>query len=136
MGELTLQSSHTVISQSVLGQHTPNSSPQDLGTTPLLHHTIHGNLLQATRTSGVAVVLFLITLLSGSVQVVQTDGNDIVSAVGRGVPDGLVFAHEGNGDLRGDAAEGTGVSAYVDEVPCARVGEVCLDFLLSSLLFL
>jgi hypothetical protein len=39
-----------------------------------------------------------------------------------------VLAHEGNGDLRGDAAEGTGVSAYVDEVPCARVGEVCLDF--------
>jgi hypothetical protein len=76
----------------------------------------------------VAVVLFLITLLSGSVQVVQTNGNNVVSAVGRGVPDGFVLAHEGYGDLRGDAAEGTGVGAYVDEVPCARVGEVCLDF--------
>jgi hypothetical protein len=46
-----------------------------------------------------------------------------------------VLAHEGDGDLRGDAAEGTGVGAYVDEVPCARVGEVCLYLLLSSLFF-
>lgn len=82
MEELTLQSSHTIISQSVLRQHTPDSSPQDFRTTPLLHHTIHGNLLQATRASGVAVVLFLITLLSGSVQVVQTYCNNVVSAVG------------------------------------------------------
>ena len=81
-----------------------------------------------------AVVLLLIALLSGSVQVVKTDGNNIVSAVGRGVPDGLVLAHEGDGDLRGDAAEGTGVSAYIDEMPCARVGEVCL-VILSSLHF-
>lgn len=75
-----------------------------------------------------AVVLFLVALLSGGVQVVQTDGNNIVSAVGRRIPDGLVLAHEGNGDLRGDATEGTGVGAHVDEVPCARVGEVCLEF--------
>jgi len=83
----------------------------------------------------VAVVLLLIALLSGGVQVVKTDGNNIVSAVGRGVPDGLVLAHEGDGDLRGDAAEGTGVSAYIDEVPCARVGEVCLVILSSLLSF-
>ena len=38
-----------------------------------------------------------------------------------------MLAHKGDGDLRGDAAEGTGVRAHVDEVPCARVGEVCLD---------
>lgn len=69
-------------------------------------------------------------------QIVQTDGNNVVSAVGRGVPDGLVLAHEGNGDLRGDAAEGTGVSAHVDEVPCARVGEVCLGLLSTLALFM
>ena len=79
-----------------------------------------------------AVVLFLIALLSGGVQVVQTDGNNVVSAVGRGVPDGLVLAHEGNGDLRGDAPEGTAVGGDVDVVPCSAVGESGLGVVSSE----
>lgn len=82
-----------------------------------------------------AVVLLLVTLLSSSVQVVQTDSDNVVSTVGRGVPDRLVLSHEGDGDLRGDATKGTGVSTHVNEVPCARVGKVCLEVFLSPLLF-
>ncbi|KAH0356891.1 ribosomal protein L13, partial [Aureobasidium melanogenum] len=114
---------HTIIPQSVLGQHTPNSSPQNLCASPLFHHTVHGDFLQATRTSGVAVVLLLVAFLSGGVQIVQTNGDNVVSAVGRGVPDRLVLAHEGNGNLRSDATKGTRVSTDVNEVPCARVGK-------------
>lgn len=74
-----------------------------------------------------AVVLLLVAFLSGGVQIVQTNGDNVVSAVGRGVPDRLVLAHEGNGNLRSDATKGTRVSANINEVPCARVGKVCLD---------
>lgn len=73
-----------------------------------------------------AVVLFLVALLAGGVQVVAADGDNVVAAVGRRVPDGLVLAHEGDCDLRGDAAQRARVGADVDEVPCAAVGEVCL----------
>ena len=62
-------------------------------------------------------VEFLGALFAGGVQVCAVGGYDIVAAVGRGVEDGLVFAHEGQGDGRGDAAEGPGVAADVDVVP-------------------
>ncbi len=35
--------------------------------------------------------------------------NDIIAAVGRGVPDRFVFPHEENGDSGSEAAEGRGL---------------------------
>jgi hypothetical protein len=61
------------------------------------------------------------------VEVRAVNGDDVVAAVGRGVEDGLVFAHEGQRDGGGDAPEGTRVGADVDEVPGAGVGEACLS---------
>lgn len=62
-------------------------------------------------------VQFLEALLARRVQVRAVDGYDVVAAVGRGVEDGLVFAHEGEGNGGCDAAEGAGVRANVDEMP-------------------
>jgi hypothetical protein len=48
--------------------------------------------------------------------------DDVVAAVGRGIEDGLVLAHEGEGYRGGETAEGAGVRGDVDVVPCSRVG--------------
>ena len=77
------------------------------------------------------VVLLLHSLLARRVQVVAADGNDVVAAVRRRVVDGLVFAHEEEGDGGRDAAEGAGVGAHVDMVPGAGVGETGLLFIVS-----
>lgn len=126
MSTLTLQPRHAIIPQPVLGQHTPDRPSQNFAATPFFHHSVHCDLLQTTRTSGVAVILLLEPLLSRGVQVVASNRDDIVAAVGRRVPDGLVLAHQRDGDLRGDATEWTRVRAHVNEVPGAAVGEVCL----------
>lgn len=104
--KLTLQSGHPIIPQPVLGQHTSDRPSQDLATTPFRHHSVHGDLLQATRSCGVAVVLFVESLLAGRVQIVAANGDDVIAAVGRGIVDGFVLAHEGDGDFRGHATEG------------------------------
>lgn len=72
------------------------------------------------------VVLLLEALLARGAQVMAADGHDIVAAVGRGVVDGLVLAHEEEGDGGGDAAERAAVGAHIDVVPCARVGKTSL----------
>lgn len=59
-------------------------------------------------------VEFLETLLSCRVEVCAVDGYDVVAAVGAGVEDGFVFAHEGECNGAGYAAEGAGVRADVD----------------------
>lgn len=71
-------------------------------------------------------VELLEALFARDVQVCAVNGYDVVAAVGRGVVDGFVLAHEGQGDGRGDAAEGAGVGANVEEVPGAGVGEAGL----------
>jgi hypothetical protein len=48
--------------------------------------------------------------------------DDVVAAVGGRVVDGLVFAHQGEGDARGDAAEGEGCGGEGEVVPGTRVG--------------
>lgn len=123
---LTLQPRHTIIPQPVLRQHAPDRAPQDLSASPLLHHALHRDLLQATGSGGVRVVLLLLHLLAGGVQLRQAGDDDVVAAVGTGVVDGFVLAHEGEGDGGGQAAERAGVGAGVDVVPCARVGEASL----------
>jgi hypothetical protein len=95
---LTLQSRHTRVSESVLGQHAPDRAPQNLSSSPLLHHALHGDLLQATGPGGVRVVLLLLHLLAGCVQLRQAGADDIVAAVGTRVVDRLVLAHESDGD--------------------------------------
>lgn len=53
-----------------------------------------------------AVVEFLPALLARRVQVRAVGHDDVVAAIGRGVKGWLVFAHEEDGDARGQAAEG------------------------------
>jgi hypothetical protein len=122
----TLQPRHAIIPQPVLRQHAPNRAPQDLASSPLLHHALHGDLLQAARPRRVRVVLLLLHLLAGRVQFRESGADDVVAAVRAGVVDRLVLAHEGEGDGGGQAAEGARVGAGVDEVPGARVGEAGL----------
>lgn len=74
----------------------------------------------------VEVVLFLIAFLACGVYVLAANGDNVVAAVGRGIPNWFVLAHEEHGDRGGDAAEGPLVSADVDVVPCSRVGKASL----------
>lgn len=127
-GRLTLQPRQPLRLQPILRQHALNSPPQDLTTTPFLKHLVHGHALQATGPGVMRVVLLLHALLARRVQVVAAHGNDVVTAVRRRVVDGLVFAHEEEGDGGRDAAEGARVGAHVDMVPGAGVGEAGLLF--------
>lgn len=72
------------------------------------------------------IVQFLKPLFTRGVQIVAADGDDVVAAVGRGVPDGFVLAHEEDGYGGGEAAEAARVAADVYVVPCSRVGEAGL----------
>lgn len=72
------------------------------------------------------VVLLLEPLLARRVQVPAANGDHVVTAIGRWIPYRLVFAHERDGDLRGDAAEGARVGADVYNVPGATVRQACL----------
>jgi len=126
-GKLTLQPRHPIIPQPILGQHAPNRTPQNLAASPLLHHALHRDFLQTTRPRGVRVVLLLLHLLTRSVQLREPGADDVVAAVGAGIIDRLVLAHKREGDGGGQTAEGAGVGAGIDEVPCAGVGEASLE---------
>lgn len=62
-------------------------------------------------------VQLLEALLAGCVQVRAINGHHVVAAVGRGVEDRLVLAHQGQRDGGGNAPEGSRVGANVNEVP-------------------
>ena len=125
--KLTLQPRHPLIPQPILWQHPPHRPPQHLRAPPLRKQLIHRHLLQAPRPRRVRVVFLLEAFFAGGVEVVAAERDDVVAAVGGGVEDGLVLAHEGYGNLGGYAAEGAGVGADVDGVPGAAVGEACLE---------
>lgn len=52
------------------------------------------------------IVLLLVHLLARGVQMRAVGYDDVVAAVGRGVPDRLVLSHEEGRDAGGEAAEG------------------------------
>lgn len=122
----TLQPRQSLVSQTVLGQHAAHGPAQDLAAAPFLKHLVHGHAAQAAGPGGVGVVLLLEALLACGAQVMAAHGHDVVAAVGRGVVDGLVLAHEEEGDGGGEAAQRAAVGAYVDVMPCARVGKAGL----------
>lgn len=62
-------------------------------------------------------VEFLEALLAGCMEVCAIDGYYVVAAVGRRIENWLVLAHQCEGDRGGNAPEGSGVRADVDEVP-------------------
>lgn len=72
------------------------------------------------------VVLLLEALLAGGLQVVATNSDDIVTAVGGRVIDRLVLAHQEEGDGGSKPAEAARIGADVDMVPGPRVGETGL----------
>lgn len=119
---LTLQPRHPIIPQPILWQHSPDRPPQNLSSTPLSDHPIHCNTLQTPRPRRLLVVQLLKSLLSRRVDVGAIDGNDVVATVGGRIIDGFVFTHEADGDLGGEAAEGTGRRGEVEEVPAAGIG--------------
>ncbi len=71
-------------------------------------------------------VEFLLALFARCVEVRAINGNHVIAAVGRGVENGLMLPHEGEGYRRGHAAKRTWISADVYEVPGAGIGETCL----------
>lgn len=73
------------------------------------------------------VVLLLLHLLAGGVQLGEAGADDVVTAVGTGVVDRFVLAHECQGDGGGQAAERAWIGAGIDVVPCAGVGEAGLE---------
>lgn len=77
-------------------------------------------------------VEFLGALFAGGVELGAVCGDDIVAAVGGGVEDWFVLAHEGEGYGRGDAAEGAWVAADVEVVPGAGIGEARLGEFVSG----
>lgn len=125
-GILTLQPSQALIPQAVLGQHAANSTTEDLTTAPFLKHLVHSHAPQTTGAGVVSVVLLLEALLAGDTEVVASDGDDIVTAVGGGVVDGLVLAHEGEGNGGGKSTQTARVTADIDVVPCSGEGETGL----------
>jgi hypothetical protein len=79
----------------------------------------------------VRAVQLLCALLARDVDVFAVGGDHVVAAVGGGVEDGLVLAHEGDGYAGGEAAEGAFVAGDVNVVPCAGVGKACLELALA-----
>lgn len=73
-----------------------------------------------------SVVLLLEALLAGDAEVVAADGDDIVTTIRGGVIDGLVLAHEGEGNRGGESTQTARVTADVDVVPCSGEGETGL----------
>lgn len=124
--ELTLESGQSGLLQSVLGQHALDSTAQNLSTAPFGKHLVHCHALQATGASVVRVVCLLEALLAGGLQVVAASNHNVVTAIGRGLVDRLVLAHQDESNRGGQTAEGTGVSARIDIVPCAGVGKTGL----------
>ena len=53
-----------------------------------------------------AVVEFLRHLLARGSDMLTIRGNNVVAAVGRGIVDGFVLAHQSEGDAGSDAAKG------------------------------
>lgn len=76
-------------------------------------------------------VQFLFALLARDVDLCAVGRDNVVTAVGRRVEDGLVLAHEGEGYARGEAAEGAFVAGDIDVVPCTSVGEARLGDMLA-----
>lgn len=73
------------------------------------------------------VVQLLLALLARCSQVVAAHRHYVVAAVRRRVIDGLVLAHEEEGDRGRDTSEGSRICADIDMVPGAGVGETGLE---------
>ena len=68
------------------------------------------------------IIHLLRALLPRDAQISAADRYDVVAAVGRGIVDGFVLAHERDGDGGCEAAEGSRVRGEVYGVPGAGVG--------------
>ena len=89
-----LQTRQSLEAQAVLRQHTADGSAQDLAATPLLHKALHTDFLQRARPRRVRAVQLLCPLLARRVQVRAVYRYHVVAAVGRGIEDGLMLAHQ------------------------------------------
>lgn len=133
-----LEAREALVAEAVLGEHAGDGLAEDLGAAVLGHEHVHGDGAQGAGARVVAVVRLLPLLAPGEVQRGAVRHHDIVAAVRRGVPDGLVLAHQDRGDARGQPAQRgrrhvrLGRERRVrgrgrDLVPDPRVGELRLE---------
>lgn len=77
------------------------------------------------------VVLLLQLLLARHPEVVASNSNNIVTAIRGGVIDGLMLAHQVDGDRGSQTAERTRVRSDIDIVPGAGIRETSLRNIVS-----
>ena len=106
------------------------------------HQLVHGDGAQGARAGVVAVVDLAPLLVAGGVEGGAVGDDDVVAAVGRRVPRGLVLAHQQHGNAAGqatqrgrrhgrggglDGAKGRVQRAGGDVVPDAGIGQSSLQ---------
>lgn len=106
--ELTFQPAQPRFSEPILWQHAAHRPFQYLPPAPLLNHRLHIHRLQSSRPRGLLVVSFLLHLPAGNEDLMAASGDNVVTAIGRWVPDGLVLAHQQDRDARGYPPKGGG----------------------------
>ncbi len=123
LDQLTLQPLQPRFPQSILRQHPTDCPLQHLPPSPFPHHPLHIQTLQRARPRSLLIVQLLLHFLARSIHIGAAGGDDVVSAVGGGVPDWFVLPHKNDGDLGGEAAEGCGAgTGEGDVVPGSGVG--------------
>jgi hypothetical protein len=122
-----LQPRQPLLAQPVLGQHAAHCFPKHLAATPFCNHTVHADFLERAWPRSVCAVEFLEALFARCVDVCAINGDHVVAAVGGGVEDGLVFAHEGERNRGSDTAQGPRVGANIDEMPGPSISKACLS---------
>jgi len=68
------------------------------------------------------VVELLKPFVASGTKVLAASGDDVVPTIGGGVVNGLVLAHEEDGDGGGEAAERARICSYIDMMPDAGIG--------------
>ena len=114
--------------QPIFRQHPTDRPLQYLTTSPFPHHPLHIKAFERARSGSLLIIQFLLHLLACGVDIRTTSSYNVIATIGGWIPDGFVFAHEDDGDLRGEAAErrGAGVGEG-NMMPGSGVGETCLS---------
>ena len=102
--DLTLQPLQSRRPQLVLRQHPTHGPLQNLPSSPLPLHTLHIQRLKRPRPRRLLVIQLLLHLLPSSVHIGTAGSHNVVPTVCRWIPNRFMFAHEDDGDLRGEAA--------------------------------
>ena len=114
-----VQTGHSVLAQSVLGQHALDSQLHSVVGAGF-HHGASLGFLQTADPAGNAVVGLLIQLLTGQNSLVGVDDDDEVTAVNVGNEIDLVLAAQDVSSLNSGTAQG--LASCIDDLPLALQG--------------